>query len=323
MTLRLRPASSAAVLALTAGLLAGCQTGGEVGTVVSPTSTTTTDAAPPVEVAAEQPSSSTTTTTDPQAPVSATPTASSTSPAATQSSTDAGAAGAAATAGALHQVAGIVDGDTIKVWIGGTRVGVRLLGIDTPETVKPGYAQGCFGKQASSKMQSLVQSKQVHLVPDATQGDKDRYGRLLRYVVLPDGRDVSQQLIAGGFGREYTYAAAYAKQGTFRAAQSSAQATRAGLWGACSYESAFNPPATSSTPTAPLAVAPSASSTTAAQPPAGTCNIKGNINSKGEKIYHRPGQQAYDKTVITPSKGERMFCSESEAQAAGWRAAKR
>ncbi|MBC9957634.1 thermonuclease family protein [Yimella sp. cx-51] len=307
---------SAAVLALSAGLLAGCQTGGDVASVVSPTSTTTTAAATPVEAAAEQSSTAAAAET-PASATSAAPTAP------TTSSTRSAAPEVAATAGALHQVAGIVDGDTIKVWIGGTRVGVRLLGVDTPETVKPGYSQGCFGKQASSKMQSLVQSKQVHLVPDATQGDKDRYGRLLRYVLLPDGRDVSQQMIAGGFGREYTYAAAYAKQGTFRAAQSSAQAARAGLWGACTYESAFNPPATSSTPTAPLAVAPSASSTTAAQAPAGTCNIKGNINSKGEKIYHRPGQQAYDKTVITPSKGERMFCSESEAQAAGWRAAKR
>lgn len=318
MTLRLRPALSAAVLALTAGLFSGCQTSGDVGSGVSPTATATapTTAATPVEAAAEQSSTAAAAET-PASATSAAPTAP------TTSSTRSAAPEVAATAGALHQVAGIVDGDTIKVWIGGTRVGVRLLGIDTPETVKPGYAQGCFGKQASSKMQSLVQSKQVHLVPDATQGDKDRYGRLLRYVVLPDGRDVSQQLIAGGFGREYTYAAAYAKQGTFRAAQSSAQARRAGLWGACTYESAFNPLATSSTPTAPLAVAPSASSTTAAQPLAGTCNIKGNINSKGEKIYHRPGQQAYDKTVITPSKGERMFCSESEAQAAGWRAAKR
>jgi hypothetical protein len=51
--------------------------------------------------------------------------------------------------------------------------------------------------------------------------------------------------------------------------------------------------------------------------------IKGNINSSGERIYHVPGGQFYDVTEITPSKGERMFCSAAEAVAAGWRASKR
>ena len=54
----------------------------------------------------------------------------------------------------------------------------------------------------------------------------------------------------------------------------------------------------------------------------GACNIKGNINARGEHIYHLPGQEYYDRTIITPSKGERWFCSEAEAQAAGWRRSK-
>jgi hypothetical protein len=57
-------------------------------------------------------------------------------------------------------------------------------------------------------------------------------------------------------------------------------------------------------------------------PPAG-CNIKGNISKKGQRIYHLPGQENYDEIVITPSKGERYFCSEEEAVKAGWRRAKR
>ena len=52
------------------------------------------------------------------------------------------------------------------------------------------------------------------------------------------------------------------------------------------------------------------------------CQIKGNINSKGVRIYHTPGQRHYDRTRITESKGERWFCSEAEAQAAGWRRAR-
>jgi hypothetical protein len=52
------------------------------------------------------------------------------------------------------------------------------------------------------------------------------------------------------------------------------------------------------------------------------CDIKGNINSKGERIYHVPGGQSYASTLIDPARGERWFCSEAEAQAAGWRPAK-
>ena len=52
------------------------------------------------------------------------------------------------------------------------------------------------------------------------------------------------------------------------------------------------------------------------------CLIKGNISKKGEKIYHVPGQQYYDDTIIIPSKGERYFCTEAEAKAAGWRKSK-
>lgn len=60
------------------------------------------------------------------------------------------------------------------------------------------------------------------------------------------------------------------------------------------------------------------------QTPSSNCNIKGNISTKtGEKIYHVPGQQFYNKTKIDTSKGERWFCSEAEAQAAGWRKSKR
>ena len=53
------------------------------------------------------------------------------------------------------------------------------------------------------------------------------------------------------------------------------------------------------------------------------CLIKGNISSSGEKIYHVPGGQFYDRTVITESKGEKWFCSEKEAQAIGWRRSSR
>ncbi|MER9963198.1 hypothetical protein NKJ72_19930 [Mesorhizobium sp. M0045] len=55
----------------------------------------------------------------------------------------------------------------------------------------------------------------------------------------------------------------------------------------------------------------------------GSCDIKGNISNMGVRIYHLPGQRFYDETVISPAKGERMFCLEAEARAAGWRRSKR
>jgi hypothetical protein len=63
-------------------------------------------------------------------------------------------------------------------------------------------------------------------------------------------------------------------------------------------------------------------SATAASAQSGDCNIKGNINTRGEKIYHVPGQRYYSATKISASHGERWFCSEQEARAAGWRRSK-
>ena len=58
--------------------------------------------------------------------------------------------------------------------------------------------------------------------------------------------------------------------------------------------------------------------------PSTACNIKGNISiNTGERIYHVPGQEHYDETIISPQYGERWFCSEAEARAAGWRRARR
>ena len=241
------------------------------------------------------------------------------------------AAAAAAGAGAAYAVVSVIDGDTIRVSINGRREKVRLIGLDAPESKKPGVQVQCFAQKASSKMQSLVQSRSVRLAADPTQDDRDRYGRLLRHVFTLDGRSVAQELIRGGFAREYTYAAPYAGQAAYRAAQQQAQSSNAGLWGACGGFPAEVPfaaapapdpkPKASSTPTKKAAPRTPVKAVEPAKPQ-GSCDIKGNISDEGEKIYHVPGQQFYDKTKISPSKGERMFCSESDARNAGWRKAK-
>jgi micrococcal nuclease len=191
-------------------------------------------------------------------------------------------------------VVGVVDGDTIKVRVGGVTERVRVVGIDTPE-LRGGE---CYAQQAASRMQSLVQGKRVRLTRDPTQADRDRYGRLLRHVALPDGRRVAQLLIAGGFGEEYTYDLPYAGRDAYRAAEEVARAGGKGIW--------------SSGCRAPVVAAPG---------DPGTCLIKGNIASDGERIYHLPGQRYYDVTIVSEAKGERWFCTEQEARDAGWRPA--
>jgi micrococcal nuclease len=75
----------------------------------------------------------------------------------------------------------------------------------------------------------------VLLDPDPTQGDRDRYGRLLRYIMLPDGRNFAEVMIAEGYGFEFTYRLPYREQARFQAAQRQARAEGRGLWapGAC------------------------------------------------------------------------------------------
>jgi micrococcal nuclease len=246
-----------------------------------------------------------------QAPSSPRPAAAASKPAnATKPQTAKPATSKAPTAaGVLVAVAGIVDGDTIKVRLNGTTERVRVIGIDTPELA----SRDCYAQQASSKMQSLVQSKQVRLVADPTQADRDRYGRLLRHVRLTDGRSVAQLLIAGGYGEEYTYSRAYAGQAAYRQAEATARAKGLGIWSS-GCRAAQTAPAPAPRPAPKPATTPA---------PSGSCDIKGNIASDGEKIYHLPGQQYYGVTKISESKGERWFCSESEAVAAGWRKSER
>lgn len=213
-----------------------------------------------------------------------------------------------AVVGDLVPVAGVIDGDTIDVLIDGERTRIRVIGIDTPERGDCGY------QEAASAMQSLVQSRDVHIEFDPTQGDTDRYNRLLRHVFTADGVNVAEEIIARGLGREYTYAAPYAYVADHLAAQADAREQGLGVWG----ETCDAGPPSVETPAEPVAPA---------QPPAGVssqgCLIKGNINREGEHIYHQPGQQHYDDTKINESYGERWFCTPEDAEAAGWRAARR
>ena len=135
----------------------------------------------------------------------------------------------------LSLVTRIVDGDTIIVEVNGVQEKIRLIGTDTPEVVDPRKPVQCFGKEASAFTKNLLAGGSVRLESDPTQGDRDKYGRLLRYVFLSDGTFVNKTLIAEGYAHEYTYRIPYRYQTDFKTAERSARENKKGLWvpGAC------------------------------------------------------------------------------------------
>jgi micrococcal nuclease len=124
----------------------------------------------------------------------------------------------------------VVDGDTVVVSLNGSHETVRLIGINTPETVDPRNTVQCFGREASNAAKSLLEHTSVSLEADPTQGDRDKYGRLLRYIFLTDGTSFNQLMIEEGYAYEYTYNKPYKYQQEFKAAQLSAQQGKKGLW---------------------------------------------------------------------------------------------
>ncbi|PIR46508.1 MAG: nuclease [Candidatus Vogelbacteria bacterium CG10_big_fil_rev_8_21_14_0_10_45_14] len=204
----------------------------------------------------------------------------------------------------LYEVVRVVDGDTIKILLDGKEETVRLIGVDTPETVDPRKAVQCFGIEASKKTKEWLADRSVRIEIDPTQFERDKYSRLLAYVYRDDGLFVNRELIAQGFAHEYTYNIPYKYQSDFQTTERAAREEGRGLWMAC-----------------PVGEAMPSSPASASASPDSSCTIKGNINASGEKIYHLPGCGSYTKTTIDASRGERMLCTEAEAQQAGWRKA--
>lgn len=127
-------------------------------------------------------------------------------------------------------VSEVIDGDTIKVKrADGTEVSVRYIGIDTPEIKhKEGDTDEPFGASATLANVVLLSGKTVYLVKDVSE--VDRYGRLLRYVYLPDGILVNQALIRLGYATVYTFPPDVSLQTTLVSAQTRAREEKRNLW---------------------------------------------------------------------------------------------
>ena len=138
------------------------------------------------------------------------------------------------------RVTRVVDGDTIEVVITGrvegpgagiTEVGdeydVRLVGVDTPESVKPGSPIECFGREASAALGALLDGRTVLMVDDTE--NTDAYDRLLRYVYL--GAEMANaRLVANGYASAYTYPPNVRHSTLFGDLEASARGSNVGLW---------------------------------------------------------------------------------------------
>ncbi len=138
----------------------------------------------------------------------------------------------------FYPVVKVVDGDTISVNINGSVDMLRLIGINTPETVDPRKLVECFGKEASDKAKQLLSGKKIRIEKDISQGERDKYGRLLSYIFLENGFNFNKYMIEEGYAYEYTHNLPYKYQGEFKLAQKQAEIQKKGLWadGACNIQ---------------------------------------------------------------------------------------
>ena len=111
---------------------------------------------------------------------------------------------------------------------------MRLIGIDTPETHRPGTPIECGGPRASSLMHRMADGRGVILRTDSSQDRFDRYGRLLAYAIRGDGVDLNRAAIRRGWAEVYVYNDnPFRRVGSYRRAQHRARAQDLGVWRLC------------------------------------------------------------------------------------------
>ena len=141
-----------------------------------------------------------------------------------------GGGGEAGPAAATARVLRVVDGDTIEIALDGEREDLRLIGIDTPETVKPGAPVQCFGPRASAFTHRVLEGREVRVVFGVER--RDSYGRLLGYVRL-GGSMVNATLVQRGLARTLTIPPNDRFATRFERLELAAARAGRGLWDAC------------------------------------------------------------------------------------------
>lgn len=128
-----------------------------------------------------------------------------------------------------YTVISVVDGDTFKINYNGKETKVRLIGVDTPESVHPDKTKNTtYGKEASNYTKSLIEGKNIALEFDVSQTDK--YGRLLAYVYLENGEMLNEKLVKEGYAQVATYAPNVKYAEKFKILQEEARKNKVGFW---------------------------------------------------------------------------------------------
>lgn len=130
----------------------------------------------------------------------------------------------------FYTVSKVIDGDTLELQLGDKIEKVRLIGVNTPETVDPRRKVECFGREASDYAKKILTGQKVSLEFDPSQDQRDKYSRLLAYLYLEDGSLFNLDLIKAGYAYEYTYKKPYLYQSQFQSAEDQAQSKQLGLW---------------------------------------------------------------------------------------------
>lgn len=129
----------------------------------------------------------------------------------------------------------VVDGDTLDADLDGIgKVRIRMLGVNTPETVDPRKTVECFGKSASDfSKQTLMVGKRIQLAEDPQADERDKYGRLLRNVILEDGTDFNALLVQEGYAYAYLgFPLDPQRKVQLKRLEIMAKTEKRGLWGA-------------------------------------------------------------------------------------------
>ncbi|TCI57916.1 thermonuclease [Exiguobacterium sp. SH5S13] len=200
----------------------------------------------------------------------------------------------------------VIDGDTLKVeFESGATESVRLLLVDTPETSHPTLPVQPFGEDAKAFVARWLPEGET-IVLEYDVGRYDRYQRTLAYVWYDDAM-LNEELLRRGLARvAYVYAPNTQHIDAFRDVERAARRELLGIWSIEDYVTGNGFDHGAARPAKPR------------PEPSEACDIKGNINRDGEKIYHVPGGASYERT-----NPEEMFCTEGEAEAAGFRRAAR
>ena len=195
----------------------------------------------------------------------------------------------------VHEVVHVVDGDTIDIE---NEVRIRLLGIDAPERGE------CFYNESKAYMKELLKNEHIRIEKDISGAD--RYDRLLRYVYVPSDSPEEDDIFANEEMVRYGYAKTYGESPDNRyrdllaSAQEEAKEKGRGLWSTCEQDEEN-------------------SLREVDAPHDQSCTIKGNISEKGYgRLYFLEGCPNYNRIKIDSRKGEAYFCTEEEAESAGF-----